>query len=234
MKPRHLLIALSVGVLVVTVAMVGRQRQQLQELRQLAQELQSRTEILTNPPAIEVATTEPAVAVTHSGPSLELLRLRSQVGQLERRKRELAVVPDENKRLQAQLVTKATHGTNSVALPAGYIRKAEAKNAGFGSPEASVHSLLWAIEHRDLPTLLQCFGPEQSKRLAAQMAEQGATSEEFFKDASGLPGLFITGRETKEDGTVELSVQMVPDDDTSRQKLQFQQLGGQWRLISGF
>ena len=101
---------------------------------------------------------QPVVVTTHSEPSLEVLRLRSQVGQLERRKRELAAVTEESKRLQAQLSTKATNVTSGVALPAGYIRKSEAKYAGFGSPEDSLQSFLWAIEHRDLRTLMQFPG----------------------------------------------------------------------------
>lgn len=233
MKPRVLIIVFSIAVLVVTVAMVGRQRQQLSELRHQAQELQARMEALPNATPAETEASQPVVVTTHSGPSLEVLRLRSQVGQLERRKRELAAVTEESKRLQAQLSTKATNVTSGVALPAGYIRKSEAKYAGFGSPEDSLQSFLWAIEHRDLRTLMQFPGPEQAKLLAAEIEKRGST-EDFFKEASGLPGLLIVGREAKEDGTIELTVRIDPGEEASAQKMPFKQFNGQWKLVSGF
>jgi len=233
MKPRSLLIVLSVGVLIATVAMVGRQRQQLTDLRRQTQDLQSRTAALTNVPPAETEALPPVATAAHSGPSLELLRLRSQVGQLERRKRELAGVTEENKRLQTQLVANSTNGTSGVPLPAGYIRKSEAKFTGFAAPEDSLQSFLWAIEHRDLPTLLQCFSPDQAKQMAAEVERRGST-EDFFKEAGILPGLVITGREQKDDGTIVLSVQFVPDDETAKTKMPFKQFDGQWRLVSGF
>jgi hypothetical protein len=232
MKPRALLIVVSLGLLVATLAMVGRQRQQLRDLRNQAQELQSRTELLTNVTPAEAEASTPIAAVTHSGPSLELLRLRSQVGQLERRKRELSVVTEESNRLQAQLIAKASSGTGGGALPAGYVRKSEAKFAGFASPEDSLHSFLWAIEHRDLPTLMQFFGPDQAKKIAADVEKRGS-AEDFFKEASVLPGMIITGREPKDDGTIELKVQIAPNDETSTQKMRFKQFDGQWRMVTG-
>lgn len=233
MKPRALIIVLSFGVLMATVAMVGRQHQQVSELRSLAQELQSRTEALTNETPAAPEASQPVGPATHAGPSLELLRLRSQVGQLERRKRELAGVTEETKKLQAQLTSKATNGTGGVPLPAGYIRKSAAKFTGLGTPEDSLQSFLWAVEHRDLPTLTQCFDPESAKDIAARLEREGST-EEFWKEAGILPGLLITGREQKADGTIVLSVQIVPDDETAKTKMRFRQFNGNWRLISGF
>lgn len=232
MKPRTLLIFLSLVVLLVTVAMVGKQHQQLSGLRNEARELHSRAEALTNETPTEVETVRSVEVAKPSGPSLELLRLRSQVGQLERRKRELSVVTEENKRLQTQLHAKATSGTSGAGLPTGYIRKAEAKLAGFGSPEDSLQSFLWAIEHRDLPTLMQFFGPDQAKQMAAEVERRGST-EDFFKEAGVIPGLVVREREPKDDGTIELTVKIDPSDDSSTQKMRFKQFDGQWRMVTG-
>ena len=231
MKTRLLLTLLGLGLLIATVAMVGKQRQQLGELRNQAQELQSRTEALTNEASAEAES--PVAAAPPAGPSLELLRLRSQVGQLERRKRELSMAPEENKRLQKQMTAKGTNAPGVVALPAGYIRKSEAKLVGFGSPEDSVQSFLWAIEHRDLPTLMQFLGPERAKQMAAEMERRGS-NEEFWKEMSIFPGLHVIRREPKEDGTIVLTVQIAPNDESSTQKMPFKQIDGQWRLVSGF
>lgn len=231
MKPRVLIIVLSVGVLITTVAMVGRQRQQLGELRSQVQELQSRTAALSNEATGEAETS--VAPTTQAGPSLELLRLRSQVGQLERRKRELAGVTEETKRLQTQFASKATNGTRGVPLPAGYIRKSEAKLVGFGSPEDALQSFLWAIEHRDLPTLMQFFDEEQGRFMSEDVKRRGST-EEFFKELAFVPGLVITGREQKADGTIVLAVQLVPNDESAKTKMPFKQFNGQWRAVSGF
>lgn len=231
MKLRPLILVLSLGLLAVMLAMVGSRHQQLSGLRSHARELQSSTEALANVTPAGQEASKPVVA-EYSSPSLELLRLRSQVGQLERRRRELAVVPGENKRLQAQLAAKATNGTGGVALPAGYMRKSEARSVGFGSPEDSVQSFLWAIEHRDMAILLQFFGPDQARQMAAEVEKRGS-AEDFFKEAGNLPGMLIAGRETKADGTVELKVQMIPNDEATTQKARFQQFDGQWRLVSG-
>lgn len=232
MKPRTLLIIASVGLLVTTVAMVGKQRQQLHELRGQVRSVQSQVETATNAVAPESASSESATPATHSGPSLELLRLRSQVGQLERRKRELAGVSAEHRRLLIELATKPAGSSTSGALPAGYIRKSEAKLAGFGSPEDSLQSFLWAIQNRDLPTLMRVFEPEQAKSLRQQVEVQG--SEEFFKGPNVIPGFYISQREQKNDGIIELTVQIIPNDDSSAQKMRFKQFDGQWRVISGF
>ena len=232
MKPRLLLILLSVGLLITTMAMVGKQRQQLGDLHQQAQALQTRIAGLTNAPEEKVETSQPPATV-QAGPSLELLRLRNQVGQLERRKRELAGLTAENQKLQVQLAAKATNSPGGgVALPSGYIRRANAKNVGFGSPEDALQSFLWAIEHRDLPTLLQVFEPSQAEQIAAELKRSGS-SEDFFKDAGVVPGLLITERQSKEDGSVDLTVRIDPTDD-STQRMRFKQFDGQWRMVSGF
>ena len=118
-------------------------------------------------------------------------------------------------------------------MPAGYIRRAEAKQVGFGSPEDSLQTFLWAIEHRDLPTVMQFFGPEQAKQMAAEVERRGAT-EEFWNEARVVPGLHVIQREPKENGTIVLTVQIAPNDESSAQKMPFKQIDGQWRLVSGF
>lgn len=230
MKPRALLIIVSVGLLVTTVAMVGKQREQLHELHHQARELRAQVEALPANEAPEAAAPTPTESAPHSGPSLELLRLRSQVGQLERRKRELAGVSAENKRLQTEMATKPAGSSGSVALPAGYIRRSAAQNLGFNTPEEALQSFLWGIEHRDLPTVMKFFGPEQAKQMAEEAERRG---EEFWKEAGVVPGLLITGRGRGNDGTVELTVQIHPNDPET-QGMRFKQFDGQWRLISGF
>ena len=79
---------------------------------------------------------------------------------------------------------------------------------------------------------MQFFGPELAKRIAAEV--ENSSPDEFFKRAGVWPGMLITGREQKDDGTIVLSGQIVPDDDTAKPKMSFRQFDGQWRMISGF
>ncbi|MGC3958154.1 MAG: hypothetical protein QM813_09510 [Verrucomicrobiota bacterium] len=233
MKPRVLLIIVSIGLLVTTVAVVGKQRQQLHKLRHEAQELQSQVEALPTNTTPEIAAPAPTASASYSGPPLELLRLRSQVGQLERRKQELASVRAENKRLQTEIATKPAGRSGSGMLPAGYLRRAEAKNLGFNSPEDALQSFLWGIEHRDLPTVMKFFGPEEAKQMATRLEREGST-DEFWKEAGVVPGLQVTDRKQQDDGTVALTVQIIPNDDSAVSKMLFKQFDGQWRIISGF
>lgn len=231
MKPRLGFVILSVGLLVVTVTMASKQRQQLGALRQETQELQARVTALTN---ASTAESVPAIAShpQHS-PSLELLRLRGQVGQLERRKWELAGLPAENQKLQTELAARATAGSaGAVPFPKGYIRRAAAKNVGFSSPEDSMQTLFWAIEHQDVPTLLQFFAPEEAKLLAIQLERGGA--EDLFKKAQLMPGFLFLGRETKSDDSVELILQFDPTDSEIKTRPRFKLFDGQWRMVGGF
>jgi len=190
-------------------------------------------------PAVEV--TQPVghvanVAITSPPqytPSAELLRLRGEVGQLERRKRELASIRTENETLRTQLATKGTNAPTGIVLPAGYIRKADAKLAGFGTPEDTIQSMLWAIQNRDTATFIQAFNPEAAKQMEAEIERRGS-AEEFFKEAEAMPGLRILGKETESNDTTVLTIEMIPGDESSSQKVRFKQFAGQWKLVSGF
>ena len=59
-----------------------------------------------------------------------------------------------------------------------------------------------------------------------------SSAEEFFKEADGIPGLRIIGRETEDDTTV-LIVEMIPGDEANWQRMRFKQFDGQWKLVSG-
>jgi len=84
-----------------------------------------------------------------------LLRLRNEVSRLTGRKRELTGALTENESLRAQLARRATNSPAGTGLPAGYIRKNQAKMAGYNTPEDTIQSLLWALNNRDFPNLLQ-------------------------------------------------------------------------------
>jgi hypothetical protein len=230
MKSRPPLITFGIGLLAATLGWVATQQRQLTALRTQAHELQVQAAAISFANATSIQTN--ATPAAHS-PSLELLQLRSQVGQLERLKRELSAVPAEQRQLHAQAAGKSTNTTPGVPLPAGYLRKSEAKLAGFGSPEDALQSFLWAIQNRNIETLLRFFGPEAALALKAEIERRGGATDEFFRDSGIIPGLLIKGREPKDDGTIVLNIQIVPNDEATAQVMRFKQFEGEWKLISG-
>jgi len=229
---RILMIIVGAAVCIATLTLAVAQRRQLVSLRAQKQPLQTHANKAppTTPP---IALSEAVVATTEQhSPSLELLRLRGEVGQLERRKRELAEVRMENERLRVQLATKGTNVAGGIVLPAGYLRKADAKFMGYNSPEDTIQSMLWAIQNRDAAKFLQVFNPEMAKQLGDEI-QRRVSPEEFFKEADSLPGLRVIGRESTTDDTIVLNVEMIPGDEVQAQKMRFKQIAGQWKLVSG-
>jgi hypothetical protein len=156
--------------------------------------------------------------------SNELLRLRNEVNQLNRRKQELSGVIAENQKLKATLASAPTN--SGVKLPPGYIHKNQARMAGFATPENTIESLLWAIQNRDVNSLLQAFAPEAAKRIQDQIS--GTSPQQFFDNSVPLPGLAILKSERMPDGTVQLIAEIAPG--IPAVPLRLQQIDGQWKI----
>jgi hypothetical protein len=167
------------------------------------------------------AAAEPVV----SPPSDELLRLRNQVSQLTRRERELAGVQSENERLRMQM---AAARTNNVQLPASFIRKSEARNLGYATPEATLETFLWAARNRDLTAFLACFTPEMAAQLNKEIERTGS-AEKFFEKADALPGINVLGRVDKSDDRAAYKVELMPGTRPD-ELLLFRRINGEWRM----
>jgi hypothetical protein len=224
------IVTISIVASVIALTFAFAQRRELVSLKEESNLLQRAVEpTQTVDPSLNVA----IPSSPQYTPSAELLRLRGEVGQLERRKRELGGVRTENATLRAQLAVKGTNAPGSIVLPADYIRKANAKFAGFATPEDTVQSMLWAIHHQDVSTFAQVFSPEAAKKMQAEIERRGS-ADEFFKGAEALPGLRIIGKEAEPDGITVLRVEILPGDESHLQKIRFKQFDGHWKLLSGF
>jgi len=148
------------------------------------------------------------------------LRLRSQVNQLNTRVRELSQIQTENARLLAEV---AKRGTNT------YIRKTQARMAGYNTPAATMETFLWSLQNRDLPALLQCFAPEAAQ-IVKNAADKERSGNDFFHSTEGFIGLGITSQEQLPDGTWQLEAQIAPQIPSVH--LNLRQLNGEWKLIS--
>ena len=226
MKSRSIAIAISVLVCLGTVAGSVVQGRRVNNLRAEQKRLLAQLDAAYGPSSLS-----PAESTTHFShedayaPSTELLQLRDQVTRLTTRLRELASVTNENERLRAQVAARAT---NSVRLPPDYLRRSEARMVGYSTPEATIETFLWAIQHRDFENVLRTFTPESAQRLRTQIHQGSRSVEDFFRDAS-LPGLHIVEQEKQEDGSIRLKVQVVPGGPES-DNIRLRQIAGQWKL----
>jgi hypothetical protein len=225
MKIRIILTAVAVLACISSVLLVRAQRQ---ELSRLEAERQSRAAQLHSTTDAEPSSVSAAGETNPAEPSSELLRLRGEVTRLNARKRELSKVPDESERLNQGLANTPPPG--SIPLPPGYIRKSEARLAGYNTPEDTIQSFLYAVQQHDFAALLRSFTPAMAQSLESRMKRGSASAEEFFKGTDLLPGLRILNSETRPDGTVELQCEVAPGAPTS--KLQMQKIDGEWKLAT--
>ena len=222
MSGRHLIIASAFALCLGTGSAVMVQRQQIRNLR--AQQADAATQPA---PAGEMVAGEGSRPAS-SDALAELLRLRSEVTQLSARKHELAGVADEAERLKTEL---AIAQTNKNRLPPGYIRRTEAQMVGFSSPENTLQTFLYAIQHQDAGLALQSVAPAQADRLRARL-DSADPEHGFFKEAGQIPGLVIQSRQTRPDGSVELQVSPAPG--APAQTLRFELISGEWKLDEAF
>jgi hypothetical protein len=96
---------------------------------------------------------------------------------------------------------------------------------GYATPEDTLQSLFWAGHNHDFTNLLQAFVPEKAQLLQTQFEAGGA--ESFFQKADSLIDIRILDRKQGTDGTVVLSVEIVPGE--SPEHVPFRQVNGQWR-----
>jgi hypothetical protein len=219
---------------ILVVAMAGllaglgafRQRAQLSGLRSELAQLQSRRAAvarpISNPVAREPA---PAAAPLSEADKQELMRLRGEVAGLLRRQRELASVRQENASLRGS-VSPGTANAIGTKLPPGYVRRAQAKLAGTGSPEAALQSFFWSLEHRDTNQLFQVIDLDVSQQLQEQLTRDGI--DKFWEEARQLPGYAVVASEPVSDSEVRLQVQLIPDTDPER--IELRRDAGGWRI----
>ena len=206
------------------VALVGAfaQRSQLHQLQLQCDELRAKRQLQAQEPLA------PAQGSTQTEPagdrgSSELLQLRNQVGQLNRQMRELSQVQQEQVRLQEQL---RQAGTNK------FIRRSQAKRAGYQTPADTMETFLWSIQNRNVEALLECFTPEAAVAFKQAAANSGRSSEDFFREVQALVGMKITNQKTLPDGSIEIEVEMAPGPGIPSAKLRLENVNGQWKLAT--
>ena len=131
----------------------------------------------------------------------DLPKLRNQVRQLRRQAEELSKLKVENQGLQQQQQNVAQGVTNS--LPPNFIRREALRNAGFGTPEATVQTYFWAMCQGNIERMHDCTMEGREGMNQDQEWERKHVADEM----KGFAGFSIIGRQDLSPGMVELELQ---------------------------
>lgn len=225
MKAPPLVVTGSLVTFLLALLAITAQRGAAHDLRQ---EMAGYTATLAEPPPAAPAADDAASTALTEAERLELLRLRGQLGRLRADARGLATAEQEHTNLQQRLTAvRANPGNLQNILPPGYILRRNARNAGQATPQATVETLLWAAEHRDLKTLLETLSPEEAQKMAEQVQRQG---DKFWEGAAQLPGMWVREQRSLPDGTVELKLAVDPRGEGETQTMKSRLVDGRWRL----
>jgi hypothetical protein len=221
---------LSLGSCFLALWAVQAQRRQLTALRAEQEQQQASAPGAGSAEAAQRSAEQPEEQ--HAAPetvSSELLRLRGEVTRLNLRKRELAGVEGEGQRLRAELAKASNQPGSEVSLPPGFVRKSEAKNQGYSTPEATMETFLWALQHHDATNLLNAFAGPGANQVQLALERSAQTGEDFFKGSDVIPGLAIQNRTNLPDGSVNLTLEVAPGAPT--QTLRLQSVNGEWKFM---
>ncbi len=168
-------------------------------------------------------TPAPSTAPLSREERLELMRLRSQVTDLRERQRKQFGLTNELGQLQAQWATVTNLASG--LLPAGWVRRKDARLAGFASPQAAFESFLWAVERRDTNALRQAVSRDTWEAVQEQL---NAANDSFWREAEHLPGFLFRSASTQPDGRVRLLIDVAPGVSGPPMMMEFRE--GGWRL----
>jgi hypothetical protein len=154
--------------------------------------------------------------------SLELLRLRGEVGLLRRQTRELEAVRNEN--LQAR--------GGGAAPTAGYWPRGSWAFAGYASPDAALQSYLWAANNGDTKVVRAGATGEELKQIDRELGGKSETevSTSAKDDFANLKSVRVLNREVQADDTVVLTAVFEERTNTSTVKLLMKKIGNGWKF----
>lgn len=201
-------------------------RQRIEELSQLVSE----NGRFSRP----VAQATPSGSLSN-GLFLELLRLRGEVGRLRVESREAEKLRNENQRLRTDTASgkRLAETASPGATTQGDVPKESWTFAGYATPEATVHSAVWAINSGDVKTFYASLTEECRQKVASEEKGQPATdmAAKGIHLFSKFTAFRIDGRDDPSDSTVILTVSMIrPDGTPETEKMTMKRVGAEWKL----
>lgn len=199
------------------------------EHKALAQQVEQMSELLAkNRELTDLAGTASQTRPPPDESSLELLRLRGQVGVLRDQCKDFENARSENRAAHALLERK---GTNSVAT-ADYWPRDSWSFTGYGSPDAALQTSLWAANNGDLKALLASTTGDLRKMVEADLT--GKSPEEAsikaMDEVINLKSVRVVNRETQADDTAVLTVAIEDKAETQTVKMLMKKVGNEWKI----
>lgn len=224
-----LMAALAAGLVVQTMRM-ARLNAGNDALRQQLAAAQAQVEELASRPA-PAATPSPSEADRS-----ELLRLRNQAAQLKQVTNELQKLRAQvqqlqaaNQQLAAAPAASAVADPNAAAAATGPVPREAWSFAGYGTPEATLQSALFAMSQGDYQTFLGSMTPEEATRM--QRSFEGKSpeqiSEEGRREMARITSFQIMKREDLAADRVVLHVYGGGED--RLQRVHLQKVGDEWK-----
>jgi len=160
----------------------------------------------------------------------ELTHLRGTTGEVARLQHEVQRLAAENQQLRIAPSPTAEAAAPPPATAAVRVARERFAFAGYGTPEASLLSIIWAMSQGDLKAVLAGTTPEMQARSQndwANKTEQQIT-EELKRESQKLMGFQVLKSELTEDGATTITVFM--DGENKSKKIKFRRVGEEWKM----
>ncbi len=162
----------------------------------------------------------------------ELLRLRSEVGVLRQKTKELDTQRTEDRQVRAALEETQSADKVETAATADYWPRDSWAFAGYASPDAALQTFVWASSQGDLKTLLGSVTGEAQKRIEKDLEgkSEGEASLKAIDDAINLKSVRVYYRNVQSDDTVIIQTGYENGRVTYAEKLFMKKIGNEWKV----
>jgi hypothetical protein len=154
--------------------------------------------------------------------SLELLRLRGEVGALRRQTKELEAVRAENRQAHAA----------GGAATADYWPRSSWAFTGYANPDTALQSYLWAANKGDLKALRASATGDVWKQMDEESGGKSETESSLRarNNVASLKSVLVINREVQADDAVMLTAAFEDRTNTHTVKLLMKKIGNDWKL----
>jgi RNA polymerase sigma factor (sigma-70 family) len=157
----------------------------------------------------------------------ELLRLRGQVGVLRAEKKDLE--SERDSAIKASAAKTRVEPTAEIALP-----KESWTFAGYGTPENTLQSVLWAQTKGDLDTFMAALCPEAQNEFKSAMQRKAMTPEAMMATIAKVKDITILKKVSLAEDLMLLRVRNQMQDGTENFTTSTLKLiNGEWKVQSG-
>src|SRR5436190_15042080 len=227
------LLMASVAVVVVDQRRIAGLRQGNESLRaELAQAQQT-----INAKAGEESRTSKEELERLQAEAREVHKLRNEVSQLRVGMKEADQLRVENQRLRgavkAPQAAPGTGATAPLAIPSqeGYFSKESWAFTGYGTPEAALQSVIWAMREGDTRTFLASLAPEEMARVQKEWGDksEAQVSADTKRGTDKISGIRILESKALSADEVVLSLYAAGGEDKV-QKISMRLYGTEWKM----